>query len=175
MPKYRRRKAHQDLMCKCQNTRLRDVKSSRKLIFTMVEQPEMTRRLAEMNQANAVKKARRRHRRAGRAYGKVNAHHSHKSFEPGCLVLTLDLPNRKASIHTSSHWYLDDSPMPRSPSARPRRLTPQSTPQLRLKQPTRATVELRSPARPESSPGPASCRTATTEAWTQARPCATTG
>ena len=33
--------------------------------------------------------------------------------------LTLDLPNRKASIYTSSHFYLDDyTPMPRSPLAR---------------------------------------------------------
>ena len=35
-----------NLMCKCKNTLLRDVKSSRKLIFTMVEQPEVTRRFA---------------------------------------------------------------------------------------------------------------------------------
>ena len=48
-----------------------------------------------------------------------NAHHSHKSFEPGCLVLgyiqegeplTLDLPNRSASLVTSSHFWLDDYP-----------------------------------------------------------------
>ena len=44
---------------------------------------------------------------------------SQKQLEPGCLVLgyiqegeplTLDLPNRKASIYTSSHFYLDDYP-----------------------------------------------------------------
>ena len=44
--------------------------------------------------------------------------------------------------------------MRRSPSATPRAPTPQSTPQLLLKQPTRATAELRFPGRPATLPGP---------------------
>ena len=49
------------------------------------------------------------------------------------------------------------TPMRRSPSATPRAPTPQSTPQLLLKQPTRATAELRFPGRPATLPGPRSC------------------
>ena len=35
--------------------------------------------------------------------------------------LTLDLPNRKASIYTSSHWYLEDYPRAQRPGAPQRR------------------------------------------------------
>ena len=70
--------------------------------------------------------------------------------------LNLELPNRKASIHTSSHFYLDDCPNAREPISDAQRLL-------------RATRGSPSQDRPESSPDPASCRTATTEAWTQVR------
>ena len=170
-------------MCKCKNTLPRNVKSSRKLIFTMVEQPEVTRRFAERTNANAVNKARRRHRRAGRTYGKGMPTTHTKVLSQGAWSWdtspraspsTSPCPTgRRASTRRATSTSTT-TPMRRSPSATPRAPTPQSTPQLLLKQPTRATAELRFPGRPATLPGPRSCPTPTTVAWTQARPYATT-
>ena len=84
--------------------------------------------------------------------------------------LTLDLPNRKASIYTSSHFYLDDYPNAPEPVSE----TPLPHTSLNPAA-TRVTVELRFHDRPESSRGRRFCPTATTEAWTQGRPCAMMG
>ena len=73
--------------------------------------------------------------------------------------LALDLPNRKASIYTSSHFYLDDYPNAPEP----------------VSETTKATTASPSRGPQKSSRGRPSCPTATMGARIPARPCATTG
>ena len=89
--------------------------------------------------------------------------------------LTLDVPNRKASIYTSSHFYLDDYPnAPEPVSDAP---LPHTTlnPAAAFETADEATTECPSHARQESSRGRPSCPTPTMEARTQGRPCAMMG
>ena len=88
--------------------------------------------------------------------------------------LDLPLPNRKASIYTSSHFYLDDypnAPEPISDAPRPHTTINPAAAFETADEGYSGTLFL---GRPATLPGPRSCPTPTTVAWTQARPYATT-
>ena len=84
--------------------------------------------------------------------------------------LSLDLPNRKASIYTSSHWYLDDYPNAPEPISDAPMPHTQLNPAAAFETADEGYDGVPFPGRPESSPGPPSSPTATTGAWTQGRP-----
>ena len=90
--------------------------------------------------------------------------------------LSLDLPNRKASIYTSIHFYLEEFPNASEPlSDAP---LPHTTlnPAAAFETADEGYDGVPFPkAPPESSRGRPSCPTATTGAPIPARPCATTG
>ena len=87
--------------------------------------------------------------------------------------LMLDLPNRKASMFTASHFWLDHYPnAPEPVSETP---LPHTTLNPAAAFETRATTECPSHARQESSRGRPSCPTPMRGARTQGRPCATMG
>ena len=82
--------------------------------------------------------------------------------------LNLDLPNRKASIYTASHWYLDDypnAPEPISEAPLPHTTINPAT-AFETADEGYDGVPFPRPPRPSFL----SCRTPTTEAWTRPRP-----
>ena len=93
--------------------------------------------------------------------------------------LDIPLPNRKASIYTSSHFYLDDFPNAPEPISDAPLPHTSLNPALAFETADEGYDGVPFPdpslAPQESSLGPRSCPTPTMEAWTQARPCATTG
>ena len=89
--------------------------------------------------------------------------------------LALDLPNRKASIYTSSHLYLDDYPnAPEPVSETP---LPHTTlnPAAAFETADEGYDGVPFPRPPRQFTGRPSCPTATMGALIPARPCATTG
>ncbi len=88
--------------------------------------------------------------------------------------LTLDLPNRKASIYTSSHWWLDD--YPNAPEPISEAPLPHTTlnPAAAFETADEGYDGVPFPRPSESSRGRRFCPTRTTEVWTRDRHCATT-
>ena len=83
--------------------------------------------------------------------------------------LALDLPNRKASIYTSSHFFLDDYPNASEP------LSNAPMPHTTLNPAAAFETAEEGYGRPENSRDRPSYPTATTGAPIPARLCATTG